>query len=219
MGSETQTPAATENGGAESSGAQGAQMSTSGGGGQLITPDIAQSHPTAESTGIVVQPQTENGVTYMCGGVGQDESTYMKQVAAKDYDLMMTFAEKRGVYVANVDVSIKDARGKTVLETKCDAPILLVDFPAGGNYRIHADAGGRTIDRVATVKGGKGHVRQVSFVWPNSASAPSARSEETGRESSGSDSYDTERSGNGSSGSDRSEGESGNREYPGDGMR
>lgn len=197
MGSGSQVPSATENGGADSSGASGMQTSTSGSSGQLITPDIAQSRPAAESSGIAVTPRTENGVTYLCGGVGDEESSYMKQTAAKDYDLMMTFTERTGSFVANVDVSIKDARGRTVLETKCDAPILLVDLPSGGNYRIHADAGGRAIDRSAAVKGGRGHARQVSFVWPAGTSAStSVGGDATSRESSGSGSYGTENSGN-----------------------
>ncbi len=135
--------------------------------GQLITPAIAQSRPATEGALITAKPRTENGVTYMCGGVGEDESRYMKQTAAGDYDLMMTFAERNGNYVADVAVSIKDARGKTVLDTTCDGPILLVDLPSGG-YRIHAEADGRALDRTALVKAGKGPARQVTFAWPNS---------------------------------------------------
>lgn len=194
MGSGSQGTSATENGGTESSGASEMQTSTSSG--QLITPDIAQSRPAADTSRIAITPRTENGVTYLCGGVGDEESAYMKQTAARDYDLMMTFAERTGSYVANVDVSIKDARGRTVLETTCDAPIMLVDLPSGGNYRIHADAGGRAIDRSAAVKGGRGHARQVTFVWPAGTSAASSMgSDARGRESSGAGSYGTERFG------------------------
>ncbi|TCS34706.1 hypothetical protein EDC30_11236 [Paucimonas lemoignei] len=196
MGSGSQVPSGSENGGGDSSGASGMQTSTSGGGGQLITPDIAQSRPASSSSSVAVTPRTENGVTYMCGGVGEDETAYMKQAAAKDYDLMMTFAEKTGSYVANVDVSIVDARGRTVLETKCDGPILLVDLPSGGNYRIHAESGGRTIDRSAAVKAGKGHARPVTFVWPSHSSATSSTGSDAGsRESYGTDSYRSERYG------------------------
>jgi hypothetical protein len=181
--------------------------------GQLITPDIAQSHPASESTGVAVKPQTDNGVTYLCGGVGDDESAYMKKTAAKDYDLMMTFAEKSGDYVANVDVSIKDARGKTVLNTKCDGPMLLVDFPAGGNYRIRADAGGHTLDRTAAVKSGKGHVREVRFVWPAGVATAAKKGGGHGMESSGGDNE-----GGGNSGSDSS-GENGGKGSSGENMR
>lgn len=167
------TPAAED--GNLSSGASSAEMAPSGSGGQLITPTIAQSRPAAESSAVSVKPQTQNGVTYMCGGIGEDESTYMRQTAARDYDLMMTFAEKSGNYVADVAVSIKDARGKTILETTCDGPILLVDLPKNGGYRIHAEASGQALDRTVLVKGGKGQVRQLTFAWPASAGSAAAR--------------------------------------------
>ncbi len=149
MGSET---------GAVSSGA------SSGSSGQLITPAIARSRPAGESTPAALEPQTKDGITYLCGGVGEDESAYMKQAAKRDYDLIMTFAERSGNYLANVNVTIRDNRGNTVLETRCDAPMLLVDLPAG-SYRLHAEADGRAIERNARVVNAKGRAQQATFVW------------------------------------------------------
>jgi len=184
MGGETTAPGPATEDGALSSGASGTEMAPSGSGGQLITPAIAESRPAA-ATAISVQPQTENDVTYMCGGIGDDESTYMKKTAARDYDLMMTFAEKNGNYVADVDVSIKDARGKTVLNTTCDGPILLVDLPAGGGYRIHAETAGRAMNRTVQVKGGKGAVRQLAFAWPSNTAVKENKNINSGKESAG----------------------------------
>ena len=42
-----------------------------------------------------VQPKTENGLRYLCGGVGQDESEYMKS-QARSHGLLMT--SKKGDY-------------------------------------------------------------------------------------------------------------------------
>ena len=42
-----------------------------------------------------LEPQTVNGVTYLCGGVGADEAKFMKR-SAREYDMMLTFATKRG---------------------------------------------------------------------------------------------------------------------------
>jgi len=167
MGVETGVVPSPDERGVLSSGASNAEMTQSGRDGQLVTPAIAQSRPAAEATSVGVQPQTKNGVTYMCGGIGSDESTYMKQTAARDYNLMMTFAEQRGNYVADVAVRIKDARGKIVLETTCDGPILLVNLPSAGSYRIHAESSGNPMDRTVAVKNGKGHARQVTFAWPH----------------------------------------------------
>ncbi len=154
--------------GSQSSGASASSASSFGSGGQLITPAIAQSRPSGTSTSVRVQPQTVNNVTYMCGGIGLDESTYMKQTAARDFDVMMTFAARTGNYVADVNVAIRDARGNTVLETTCDGPIMLVDFPAAGNYRVHADAGGHALNKTVQVKA-KGRTNTVVFTWPRDA--------------------------------------------------
>ncbi|RJG01582.1 hypothetical protein [Noviherbaspirillum sedimenti] len=195
MGSEAGAVAPAEKpadtSGTLSSGASSTEMAPSGSSGQLITPTIAQSRPAAATTVGVKPQQTKDGVTYMCGGIGEDESTYMKQTAARDYDLMMTFAEKSGNYVADVNVSIKDAHGKSVLDTTCDGPILLVDLPAGGGYRIHAETGGQAIDRTVLVKGGKAPTRQLTFAWPGkpavAAGKKAGRNGESGRESAGGD--------------------------------
>lgn len=172
--------------GETSSGSSVSEAGTSPGTGQLITPAIVQSRPVA-ANGVSLKPQTKNGVTYLCGGVSEDESAYMKSVAARDYDLMMTFAEKNGNYLADVEVAIKDARGKTLLEATCDGPIMLVDLPAAGGYRIHAEAAGKTLDRTILIKGDKGRLRQLTFAWPGASdgSATAERSRGTGRQSAG----------------------------------
>ena len=111
-----------------------------------------------------LEPKTGNGVTYLCGGVGEEESDAMKQ-AASDYDLMVTFATSTGAYLADVSVVIADARGRPLLRTGCDAPIMLVEFEKPGNYRVRADANGHTVTRNARVRSG-GKVRTVAMAWP-----------------------------------------------------
>ena len=111
-----------------------------------------------------LQPQTENGITYVCGGVGEEQASYMKQ-AKGDYDLMLTFATRTGEYLADVDVAIKDAKGKPVLNTKCGAPILLVNLPRSGVYRVQAQAEDYSLRKTVKVKA-KGHTNSVVMSWP-----------------------------------------------------
>ncbi|HEX2530842.1 MAG TPA: hypothetical protein VHK70_05170 [Burkholderiaceae bacterium] len=119
-----------------------------------------------------VEPISEGGFTYMCGGVGSDEAADMKQ-EARNYDMMLTFAARNGDYLADVNVDIRDAQGKSLLKTTCDAPIMLVDFPESGTYRIHAETGGYSLDRTAQVRAkGRSHVAMV-MSWPQQvAEAP-----------------------------------------------
>jgi hypothetical protein len=102
------------------------------------------------------------GVTFICGGVGLDEQQQMKALASH-HDLMLTFALGTGEYLADVDVRIRDSRGVTVLDTRCGGPIMLVNLPAGGTWRVTAEVNGQP--RQATVITGKGVARAV-FIWP-----------------------------------------------------
>lgn len=107
----------------------------------------------------------------------------MKQ-AARDYDLMLTFATRQGNYLADVDVAIKDAKGTSALEMKCDAPILLVDLPQAGTYRVQAKAGDYALNKTVRAKA-KGHTNSLVLAWPREPAAmagvaKSGRSQEMG---------------------------------------
>ena len=117
----------------------------------------------AQTPDAPVEPRTENGLRYLCGGVGLDESEYMKS-QARSHGLLMTFATTDGSYLAKVHVDIADRRGKPLLSVDCDAPMLLVDLPPGDRYRILAQTGGASLSRSASVKAGGGS--RVVFVWP-----------------------------------------------------
>lgn len=122
-----------------------------------------------------LQARTENGVTYLCGGIGQEEAEQMKQRAqgyAQGYGLMLTFAARNGSYLANVQVEIDDAEGKPVLKTTCDAPMMLLDLPQAGNYRVRAEAGGYTVTRTISKSGRampSGQARNIVMTWPKEA--------------------------------------------------
>lgn len=165
------------------SGASGAQSQTDAG-----APSFIPDPPPAPMSS--VQPQTENGITYLCGGVGADETAQMKKVAG-DYDLMLTFATRKGNYLANVNVDIADARGNAVLQTTCDAPIMLVDFPKAGTYKVRAETAGYTLTRTARISN-KGGAQPVALLWPQQvadvgeAPAPASGSSGNGSSSNGS---------------------------------
>jgi hypothetical protein len=117
----------------------------------------------AQTPDAPVQPRTENGLRYLCGGVGLDESEYMK-TQARSHGLLMTFATTDGSYLAKVHIDIADNRGKPLMSVDCDAPMLLVDLPHGNRYRILAQTAGASLSRTASVKSGGGN--RVVFVWP-----------------------------------------------------
>lgn len=108
------------------------------------------------------QSKTENGITYMSGGVGKPEAKAMEE-EARHYPLSMVFsAAKDNEFLAAVQVTIKNGTGKQVLNTVSDGPILLVKLPAG-KYSIAAEANGKILHRTVEVPA-KGD-RQLSFHW------------------------------------------------------
>jgi hypothetical protein len=111
-----------------------------------------------------VEPITENGITYLCGGIGLDEADQIKQ-EARNYDLILTFAARNGSYLADVNVDIADALGKSLLKTTCGAPMMLVNLPKNGNYQIRAETGGQTLVRAVQVREAQ-RGKTVTMTWP-----------------------------------------------------
>lgn len=93
----------------------------------------------------------ENGIRYVTGGIGAEERKALEAMK-KDFNLELVFAAKRGgAFLADVDVTIRDANGREVLRTVADAPIFLAQLPAG-RYTVESDYDGQVQKRTVTVK-------------------------------------------------------------------
>lgn len=167
----------------------------------------------------VLQPKTQGDVTYLCGGVGTEEVAYMK-TQAKDYDMMLTFATRKGDYLADVNVNIADAKGNSVLQTNCDGPIMLVELPRSGTYHVHADTAGYQQDHTIKVSTGRSaRVATAVMSWPQQVAETPATGE-TATGSSGTPQGVTGSGAGGSSGtSDTSGGEAGTNSNTSSGTR
>jgi len=66
-----------------------------------------------------------------------------------------------------VNVDIKDGRGKSLMQATCGGPMMLVDFPKGGTYRVHAETGGYSLNKTAHISD-RDNRRTASVVmhWP-----------------------------------------------------
>lgn len=114
-----------------------------------------------------LEPHKAGATSYVCGGVSLDDQQAIKAQAGK-YDLMLTFAVSNGAYLADVDVEIKNAKGVVVLNAKCEGPIMLVDLPGSGTWRVTAQVNGQA--RQKTITAGSGRVTRATFIWPAGAS-------------------------------------------------
>ncbi len=108
------------------------------------------------------EPVTEGDVSYVSGGVGLEERTEMKALAPQ-YNLHVMFSsEARGAYLADVTVSIKDAHGQDVLQTRSDGPGCYAQLPAG-TYKVNAEQGESSMSKTAIV--GRGKPAILHFNW------------------------------------------------------
>lgn len=106
--------------------------------------------------------QTQNGITYVTGGIGQPASTAMRAAAGR-YSLMTTFAQRNGAFLNDIRVNITDRHGNSVLDI-LSGPILLVDLPPGW-YKLRASFNGKTLVRTVDVR--RGHNHALAYAWPN----------------------------------------------------
>jgi hypothetical protein len=113
----------------------------------------------------MMEAKREGGFTYVCGGVGEQEAARMKNMAG-DYDMMLTFATRKGAYLADVNVDIKESKGRAELQAMCGGPIMLVDVPHTGTYQVHAEAGGYTLNQTARVTANRRNIDALVMHWP-----------------------------------------------------
>ncbi|POA24585.1 MULTISPECIES: hypothetical protein [unclassified Pseudomonas] len=114
-----------------------------------------------DSAGVQVQQQQQNGINYLSGGIGLDESKAIQQ--APGYNLHMTFAVgAQDQYTADVDVTIQKAPGQTVLTLTQTGPLVYVQLPPG-KYTVVATRNGETRRDVTDV--GSGTARNLVFHW------------------------------------------------------
>jgi len=134
----------------------------------LILAGLAAAPAVAEM-GQLPPEKTQGAVSYIAGGIGQDESDAIKRAAGR-YALELEFsqtARPRNVYLADVKVAIRSASsGKTMLDTVSDGPYLVANLPPG-KYNVTVEQNGATQQRSVDVKAGQ-HQR-LAFVWPGTA--------------------------------------------------
>lgn len=110
-------------------------------------------------------PAAASGVRFLAGHVGADSEASIR-AAQKDYNLKLVFTLVEGNYVADVNVSINDASGKTVLQQLVPGPFLLVQLPSGV-YEVAAAYEGKPSSRKVRV--GTGLTTEY-FRWPSNPS-------------------------------------------------
>lgn len=116
--------------------------------------------------------QTANGIQYVTGGFGQEESSAFKQ-ARSSYALALTFAVSgdggSSPYAGDVQVHVRNAQGGTVLNATSTGPYFLTNLQPG-SYRLDVTYEGVTQSREVAIKQGK--ATDLKFTWKRPAAGP-----------------------------------------------
>jgi len=105
--------------------------------------------------------QAADRTTVQCGGVGRESQERM--VTASDRrNMLLTFANERGAYLADIDVTITTPSGEVLVRSHCGGPLMLVDLPVTGPVEVQASYRGQTQRKPVTI--GRQTAR-VAFIW------------------------------------------------------
>jgi len=125
------------------------------------TPSLAQ-----EETTPLPQVQSQGQAEFITGGVGKDESEAIAQ-AAGTWPLMLELSQSaatpRAEFISDVQITIKDKSGNTVLDMRSEGPYVLVKLPAG-KYSLDATYESKTLHRNVSLE--KGRSVRLSLMWP-----------------------------------------------------
>ncbi|HXS05523.1 MAG TPA: hypothetical protein VN723_01940 [Rhizomicrobium sp.] len=117
---------------------------------------------TGSAEAVQDQPMMIGGVETVCTGVGSAKDN----PAWSSYPVKLVFANPAGEDLAQVHVAVMQG-GKSVVETDCDAPWVLMKLPAG-SYNVSASAGVSMGKASFVTKGGP--QQTVTVMLPQSQS-------------------------------------------------
>lgn len=112
----------------------------------------------------VPEAQRSQGVSYITGGVGEEESTAIL-AEAKQWPLLLELSQLengRGVWIFGSQIKIANAKGAVIFDAKADGPYMLVNLDAG-DYVIQASYQGVEQKRAISIKAGQ--PQKISIFW------------------------------------------------------
>ncbi|WP_449432858.1 carboxypeptidase regulatory-like domain-containing protein [Pseudomonas putida] len=100
---------------------------------------------------VQLQPQEQNGIRYLQGGIGQDEANALR--LTKGYDLHVELSTgPEGKFQTGAAVDIQSAQGQSLLTLQDVGPLLFVQLPPG-HYKVIGNADGQTVQQQVAVDG------------------------------------------------------------------
>jgi len=119
-----------------------------------VAPAVA-AQPSAEepidSSAVHLQPKEQNGISYLEGGIGIDESRALQQT--RGYNLQITLSSgPDNKYQSGAELRIESANGQPVLTLQDIGPMLWAKVPAG-HYQVVASVNGEQLRQQVVIEG------------------------------------------------------------------
>lgn len=112
----------------------------------------------------IPQTQYSQGISYITGGVGEEESTAIL-TEAKQWPVLLELSQLengRGVWIFGSQIKILNAQNAVVFDAKAEGPYMLINLTAG-DYAIQASYQGVGQKRAISVKAGQ--PQKFSIFW------------------------------------------------------
>lgn len=112
----------------------------------------------------IPQSQYSQGVSYITGGVGEEESTAIL-AEAKQWPLLLELSQLengRGVWIFGSQIKILNAKNTVVFDALAAGPYMLINLTAG-DYVIQASYQGIEQKRSISIKTGQS--QKISIFW------------------------------------------------------
>jgi predicted membrane-bound mannosyltransferase len=114
------------------------------------TPQQAQQQAQQQEPMSTTEVQQVGDVRYVTGGISVGDVQRTEELG-RDMNLQMVFAQMgNGAYLADVDVTLHDVRGREVLRVEGADPLLFVRVPPG-RYKVRAEVAGQPLERTVQV--------------------------------------------------------------------
>jgi len=127
---------------------------------KLLTVTLALA--IAAGAGALPAGAAQGDIAHVSGGIGIAEQQALK-AREKEFNLKLVFTLVEGNYVSDVRVTIKDAKGKTLIESAAGGPFFMARLAPGG-YTVNATFRNKTVTR--GVKLGES-LRTEYLRWPS----------------------------------------------------
>jgi hypothetical protein len=107
-----------------------------------------------------VAVHTQDGVSFMSGGVGEERPAL--EAMGQRFNLKLTMALSTGHFVGDARVRIQSPQGRTILDTLADGPLLYAQLQPG-TYTVSCSLNGKQLKQTTQIT--PGAQQQLTFTW------------------------------------------------------